>query len=85
MSPSQVELTGFTAEEINNISAEEAYERVHPEDRQLSISQHERVATGLDATDSLEYPWKESSEYRWFSDSRKSFAMPKGNRSHWWA
>ena len=27
MSPTQVELTGFTAEEINNISAEEAYER----------------------------------------------------------
>ena len=30
------------------------------------------MATGLDATDSLEYRWKvKSGEYRWFIDSRK--------------
>jgi len=37
MNPAQVALTGFTVEEINGISAEEAYERTHPDDRQITI------------------------------------------------
>ena len=72
MSPSQVEMTGFTAEEINNISAEEAYKRVHSEDRKISVAQQKRLAAGLDTTNTVEYRWKvKSGEYRWFSDSRK--------------
>ncbi len=79
MSPAQVELTGFTAEEINNISAEEAYERVHPEDREKSITQQKWVATGLDMPGTVEYRWKvKSGEYRWFSDSRKLVRDAKG-------
>jgi PAS domain-containing protein len=35
----QAGLTGFTADEIDGISAEEAYERVHPDDRHISIEQ----------------------------------------------
>jgi PAS domain S-box-containing protein len=72
MSPAQVEMTGFTTEEINNISAEEAYERVYPEDREISAFQQKKVASGIDTTSTVEYRWKvKSGEYRWFSDSRK--------------
>lgn len=72
MSPSQVGLTGFTIEEINNISAEEAYERVHPDDREISVAQQKLVAEGLDNDSTVEYRWKvKSGEYRWFSDKQK--------------
>jgi PAS domain S-box-containing protein len=71
MSPAQVALTGFTAAEINNISAQEAYERVHPEDREISMAQQALVAAGEDQREPVEYRWKvKSGEYRWFSDSR---------------
>ncbi|MDD3873613.1 MAG: PAS domain S-box protein [Methanosarcina sp.] len=80
MSPAQVEMTGFTAEEINNISAEEVYERVHPQDRDLSISQQKLVAAGIDTPSTVEYRWKvKSGEYRWFSDSRKLVRDTQGN------
>jgi PAS domain S-box-containing protein len=70
MSPSQVALTGFTAEEINGLTAEEAYERVHPDDRERSVAQQREVAAGRDLGP-VEYRWKvKSGEYRWFSDSR---------------
>jgi PAS domain S-box-containing protein len=72
MSPAQVKLTGFTAEEISNISSEEAYERTHPDDREITIAQQKRVAAGEDVSEPVEYRWKvKSGEYRWFSDSRK--------------
>jgi PAS domain S-box-containing protein len=72
MSPSQVALTGFTAEEINNISAEEAYDRVYPADRKISVAQQKLIASGYDTPYAVEYRWKvKSGEYRWFSDSRK--------------
>ena len=72
MSPAQVKLTGFTEEEINNISAEEAYERTHPDDREITIAQQKKVASGEDLIEPVEYRWKvKSGEYRWFSDSRK--------------
>lgn len=72
MSPAQVALTGFSAEEINGFSAEEALGRVHPDDRHLSLEQQRRIAAGEDPGGTLvEYRWKvESGEYRWFSDSR---------------
>jgi PAS domain S-box-containing protein len=71
MSPAQIELTGFSAEEMSNLPVEEAYERVHPEDRELSISQQREVAAGRDVGP-VEYRWMvKSGQYRWFSDSRK--------------
>ena len=72
MSPSQVELTGFTAEEINNISAEEAAERVHPDDREISAAQQRLLVEGIDTPDTTVYRWKvKSGEYRWFADRRR--------------
>ncbi len=79
MSPALLELTGFTAEEITNISVDEALERMHPEDREVSIMQQKRVADGLDTSDTVEYRWKvKSGEYRWFSDSRKLVRNAQG-------
>jgi PAS domain S-box-containing protein len=70
MSPSQVALTGFTAEEMDGLSVEEAYERVHPEDREMSVAQQRAVAAGRDV-EPVEYRWRvKNGEYRWFSDSR---------------
>jgi PAS domain S-box-containing protein len=72
MSPAQVKLTGFSMEEINNISVEEALERTHPDDREITISHQRRVATGDDVIEPVEYRWKvKSGDYRWFSDRRK--------------
>ena len=72
MNPAQVKLTGFTAEEINNISAEEAYDRTYPDDREVTMAQQKKVASGEDVSEPVEYRWKvKSGEYRWFSDSRK--------------
>ncbi len=71
MSPAQMRLTGFTQEEINHISADEAFQRVHPEDRRISVEQQKAVAEGRESGCSVEYRWKvKSGEYRWFSDSR---------------
>ena len=72
MNEAQVALTGFTMEEINGISAEEAHQRVHPDDRRLSIEQQSRVAAGEDVDEPVEYRWRvKSGAYRWFSDRRK--------------
>lgn len=73
MSPAQVELTGFTADELNGLPAEEAYARVHPDDVHISIEQQRRAAAGLEPSGSpVEYRWKvKSGEYRWFSDNRR--------------
>jgi PAS domain S-box-containing protein len=70
MNQAQVELTGFSQEELNNISAAgEAFERVHPEDRELSARHNELAAAGLFTYHAVEYRWKvKSGEYRWFSD-----------------
>ncbi len=79
MSPAQVELTGFSIEEMNDLPVEEAYERVHPDDREISISQQQRVAAGEDIVTPVEYRWKvKSGEYRWFSDSRKAIRDEQG-------
>ncbi|MCA9637641.1 MAG: PAS domain S-box protein, partial [Myxococcales bacterium] len=73
MSPAQVELTGFTVEEMNGFTVEEAYARVHPDDRAISIEQQRRVVAGEDPGPAhAEYRWRvKSGEYRWFSDSRR--------------
>ena len=72
MNDAQVRLTGFTTEEINGISAQEAYERVHPDDRHISVEQQRRIASGEDSDALVEYRWRvKSGEYRWFSDRRR--------------
>jgi diguanylate cyclase (GGDEF)-like protein/PAS domain S-box-containing protein len=82
MSPAQVEMTGFTAEEINTITAEETYERVHPEDRKISIEQQKMAAAGLDTFNDVIYRWKiKSGEYRWFNDRRKLIRNAQGQPS----
>jgi PAS domain S-box-containing protein len=79
MSPAQVALTGFTAEELSNITAVEAHERIHPDDRELSIRQQKLVAEGRESEITTECRWKvKSGEYRWFSDSRKAVLDPHG-------
>ncbi|MGE5412924.1 MAG: PAS domain S-box protein [Syntrophomonadaceae bacterium] len=80
MNPAQVLLTGFTTEEINGISAEEAYGRVHPDDREVSVAQQQRVAAGEDVDEPVEYRWKvKDGEYRWFSDRRKIVRDEEGD------
>lgn len=72
VSPAQVELTGFSAEEMNLFSDVEALARVHPEDREISESLKRKIAAGEQLPATAEYRWKvKSGEYRWFSDSRK--------------
>lgn len=72
MSPSQVELTGFSMEELNNFSDEEALARVHPDDREISVAQKKLIAEGKDLPKDVEYRWMvKNGEYRWFSDSRR--------------
>ena len=80
MNPAQVLLTGFTTEEVNGVSASEAAERVHPDDRELSVAQQQRVAAGEEVDEPVEYRWRvKSGEYRWFSDRRKIVRDEKGD------
>ena len=72
MSPAQVALTGFTAEEMNSFSAEDGYARMHPDDREISMNQQKATAVGTDEYEDAEYRWMvKSGEYRWFRDRRK--------------
>jgi PAS domain S-box-containing protein len=80
MSPAQVELTGFSADELRDMSFEEAFERVHPYDREISARQQREIAAGRDMPAPVEYRWKvKSGEYRWFADSRKLVRDAEGN------
>jgi PAS domain S-box len=79
MSPSQVALTGFNSDEILNITREEALDRMHPDDRHISIKQQEEIADGYSSLGMVEYRWKvKSGEYRWFSDSRNVIRNKNG-------
>jgi PAS domain S-box-containing protein len=72
MSPAQLELSGLTKEEISNISAEEAFELVHPDDREMPKEHQKLISAGLDKNIDVEYRLKvKSGEYRWISDRRK--------------
>ncbi|MBI5688938.1 MAG: PAS domain S-box protein [Verrucomicrobia bacterium] len=79
LSPAQVALTGFTRDEINQISAAETLERVHPDDRLISVEQQKKVAAGELPAVTSEYRWKvKSGNYRWFSDSRSVIRDEEG-------
>ncbi len=83
MNDRQVALTGFTLDEINAISAEEAYARVHPDDRAISVEQQRRIAEGLDPDLVVEYRWQvKSGEFRWFSDRRAVIRDAAGVPTH---
>ncbi len=80
MNPAQAEITGFSMDELNGMTAEEAYERTHPDDRHITIEQQKRVAAGEDIGEPVEYRWKvKSGEYRWFSD-RRNLVMDETGR-----
>ena len=71
MSPAAAAMTGFTAEELRSMTAEALSERVHPDDRGISVRQQREIAEGREPRRSVEYRWRvKSGAYRWFSDSR---------------
>ncbi|HET8734546.1 MAG TPA: PAS domain S-box protein, partial [Anaeromyxobacteraceae bacterium] len=71
VSPSQEALTGFSHAELMSMTRQEAFERVHPEDRDRLLELERRLAKGLDPGP-VEYRWEtKSGEYRWRSDARR--------------
>lgn len=73
ISPAQSELTGFTLEELLELTADETFQRLHPEDQEWAETYLNQVVKGEDPGLPVEYRWKvKSGEYRWFSDSRKA-------------
>ena len=78
LNPAQIALMGF-GEEIQGISAQDIYERIHPDDRHISFEQQKEVASGKVTSKPVEYRWKvNSGEYRWFSDKRRLVRDKKG-------
>jgi PAS domain S-box-containing protein len=72
VSPAHVEITGFTVEEMEELPSEEAFGRVHPDDRDMVMEYDARVIGGIDTGEPVEYRWKvKSGEYRWLSDRRR--------------
>ncbi|MDF2948906.1 MAG: histidine kinase [Sedimentibacter sp.] len=72
ISPSKVEMTGFTVDEFNNFTAEESYERMHPNDRDNFTKLHELSLTGIEDFEYDKFRWKiKNGEYRWYEDRRK--------------
>ncbi|QJT09010.1 PAS domain S-box protein [Oceanidesulfovibrio marinus] len=72
MSPAHAELTGFTREELLDLSEKALLERIHPEDREWVAVYMNQVIEGQDPGVPVEYRWlAKSGEYRWFSDNRK--------------
>ncbi len=73
ISPSQIELTGFTLDELNAMTPEGALDRVHPDDREKMLGQQMQVMEGKDPGEPSEHRWMvKSGEYRWFSDRRNA-------------
>lgn len=70
-SPSIEEMTGFTTEEYNNISTEQLYERVHPDEREVIINNTKLMDAGIETFVNIRYRWKiKNGEYRWFESRR---------------
>lgn len=81
MSPAQAAMTGFTMEELNGISVEEALERCHPDDRHVSADQQRQIRAGQDVI-TTEVRWRiKSGEYRWFRDRRRVLRDERGEPS----
>ena len=68
----QLEMTGYSAEELYNISLDDVCSRTHPEDFDIVLNYQTRVITGLETPSDIVYRWKTlDNEYRWFGDRRK--------------
>ncbi len=73
MSPSQAELSGFSLEELRDLSWDEAFERLHPDDRESVRRYVGGVIAGEEPAQPMEYRWmRKDGVYRWFSDSRRA-------------
>ena len=71
MNPRQVELTGFSREETQNLPLSETLDRVHPDDREVTEDRLRRVVAGEPSPGPVQYRWRvKSGEYRWFHDAR---------------
>lgn len=69
--PSLEEMIGFTIEEYRNMSTEELFERVHPDERHLVINKSKLVDSGIEAFANIRYRWKaKNGKYRWFENSQ---------------
>ena len=79
MNEAQLTLMGFTAEEITCISAEETYNRIHPEDREIPLPHQKFIAAGQEEILEAEYRWKvKTGEYHYFNDRSKLVLDAKG-------
>ena len=71
MNPALVALTGFTAEELKDFTAEQIFDRVHPDDRERVEAQRQRLAQGQEPA-SIQYRWRvKQGDYRWLIDTGK--------------
>ena len=71
MNPALVALTGFTAEELKDFTAEQIFDRVHPDDRERVEAQRRRLAQGQEP-ESIQYRWRvKQGDYRWLIDTGK--------------
>ncbi len=70
ISPSHMQLTGFSADELKDFTPANFAARLHPDDADRVRHPTSSEGDGFDAT--VEYRWKiKSGEYRWFAVSRK--------------
>ncbi len=79
ISPALETLTGFSYEELKQLTPEKAEQRVHPEDRSQVRAYLKEVIEGKEVGHPIEYRWMvKNGEYRWFSDSRKAITNDSG-------
>lgn len=79
ISPSVEKLTGFSAEELRALSAEDALARVHPHDRHIPRYQQAALAQHKPAPAAVRYRWQtKSGEYRWLRDRRSLVCSDTG-------
>lgn len=67
-------ISGFSLHELNQMTPNEIFERIHPEDRNLVLSPQQlmNLSPNENELGLIEYRFKvKSGEYRWLSDNRK--------------
>jgi|GEM_PF-741826 len=73
-SPAIEALTGYTAEELIDLTAEGSENLLHPDDRPTYSAHTQALLESADPApvDTVEYRWKtKGGKYRWFSNSRR--------------
>lgn len=77
ISPSHMQLTGFSADELKDFTPADFLARLHPDDAERV--RHPTAAESDSFETTVEYRWKiKSGEYRWFAVSRKLVRDPNG-------